>query len=89
MAYIKFYGGYYKGETLFGVPDGEGSAYYDNGNYYCGEWSSGKYWGKGKCVNNDGSGIRASFIITICTATAHFIVPMGIVMKGVFNTIAL
>lgn len=55
MAYIKFADGYYEGEVLFGVPDGKGDAYYDNGNHYSGEWKHGYVHGKGAFTNSNGS----------------------------------
>lgn len=61
MAYIKFEGGYYKGETLFGVPDGEGTAYYDNGNTYHGQWSQGMCYGKGEYIEHNGSRYEGEF----------------------------
>ncbi len=45
----------YHGDLLFGLPDGEGTAQYQNGSSYEGAWKKGKYHGIGKLVDVDQS----------------------------------
>lgn len=45
----------YVGEFENGMPDGEGTIYYSNGERYKGEWALGSFNGKGSLFLNDGA----------------------------------
>ena len=48
-------GGVYSGEMLFGLPHGQGSVIYPNGDTYSGHWSIGKYSNHGKYRCREGT----------------------------------
>lgn len=86
MAFIEFDGGYYEGETKFGVPDGEGEAHYKNGNAYYGEWSDGKFYGKGKFIDHCGSRYEGEFLNNKMYGKGTLYYANGDRYEGVFES---
>lgn len=52
----KYYdNGYYEGDLVVGVPNGEGTYYWDSGAVYQGDWVNGKREGTGTMTYDDGT----------------------------------
>tara|TARA_B000000460_G_C21301242_1_gene300241 strand:- start:84 stop:428 length:345 start_codon:yes stop_codon:yes gene_type:complete len=44
----------YEGEIVNGVPNGQGTLTYPDGDQYVGEWKDGEYHGQGTYISSDG-----------------------------------
>lgn len=63
MAFIQLDYGYYDGDvSLGGLPDGEGTFHYSNGNTYIGWWKNGNFHGHGTYYNADGNRYEGEWV---------------------------
>lgn len=77
--------GYYNGEVENGIPNGNGTLNYYNGDIYTGEFSGGKRNGKGKTTFKAGGSYDGEYANDVMSGNGVMIYANGDVISGEFK----